>query len=246
VTGRRRQILDVLREQGVEPDEAARLVAEHRILVAGRPVLGLGSLVGAHDPVEIRDSGSWRPRGWRKLEAARAAWQSEVDGAVCLDLGSSTGGFVMALRDRGARRVVAVERGRHQLDVSLRSDPRVEVHEGTDLRRFAWPYPEQPEVVTADLSWISLCEVMCHLARLASGAREVIVLIKPQFELDGRARDRGVVRDDARRAAAIARVEECARAAGATVRDLLPTPVRGARGNQEYFLRMRFDCVSRG
>jgi len=246
VSGRRRPILEVLHDQGIGSDEAARLIREHRVVAAGRPILQVGSLVGAGEAVEVRARAGWRPRGWQKLDGALVAWGIDVKDRVCLDLGSSTGGFVMALRDRGARMVVAVERGQHQLDASLRSDPRVRVHESVDLRDFSWPYAGAPEIVTADLSWVSLCEVMGHIRRLASEADEVIVLVKPQFELGARARDRGVVRDETLRMAAVAQVRECARMAGATVWGLLPAPLRGTKGNQEYLLRMRFEANPRG
>lgn len=241
MSGQRRPILEVLAALGIGPDEAIAAVREHRVLVRGRPVLQVGSMVALDEPVEVRARERWRPRGWDKLDAALEAWGIDVQGKVCLDLGSSTGGFVMALVDRGAQMVVAVERGRHQLDAGLRGDPRVRVHEGVDLRAFSWPYGVQPEIVTADLSWVSLCEVMAHLHRLGGEAREVIVLVKPQFELDAQARRRGVVRDEALQARAVARVRACAEACGASVRGTLRASVRGAKGNQEHFLRMRFE-----
>jgi 23S rRNA (cytidine1920-2'-O)/16S rRNA (cytidine1409-2'-O)-methyltransferase len=180
-------------------------------------------------------------RGGLKLEAALDRFGVDVAGRDSLDAGASTGGFTHCLLSRGASRVIAVDVGYGQLAWSLRQDPRVVVVERTnvrDLRPEDLPY--RPEVVTADLSFISLRLVIPALARCASDPADLLLLVKPQFEA-GRDRvgDRGVVSDPAVWHEVLVAVGRACVAEGLAVTAAAPSPLLGPAGNVEFFLHVR-------
>lgn len=175
-------------------------------------------------------------RGGDKLEAALGRFAVIVAGREALDAGASTGGFTDCLLQHGARSVVAVDVGHGQLHERLRADARVASHERQDIRTFAHdPFA----LVVADLSFISLRSVAPHLAgRLAGPGADLVVLVKPQFEV-GRAvaaRGRGVVRDAAEWQKALEGVHSAMTAEGAAMMDAMVSPLKGADGNVEFLL----------
>ena len=156
----------------------------------------------------------------------------------CLDAGASTGGFTDVLLRRGAAHVVAVDVGHDQLVPWLRSDPRVTVREGVNVRYLTPAEVEPaPGLVVGDLSFISLTLVLPALARVAAPGADLLLMVKPQFEV-GRERlgSGGVVRDPALRAAAVLGVAEAAQSHGLRVRAVVASPLPGPHGNVEYFL----------
>jgi 23S rRNA (cytidine1920-2'-O)/16S rRNA (cytidine1409-2'-O)-methyltransferase len=177
-------------------------------------------------------------RGGGKLAAALEAWpQIQVAGRRCLDAGASTGGFTDVLLRHGAAQVVAVDVGYGQLDWRLRSDPRVVVHDRTNAR-YLEPATIGGKVAltVADLAFISLRTVLPALAGCTE--TELVVLVKPQFEV-GRARvGRGVVRDPGLRAEAVLAVAEAAAGLGLGTAGVLASPLPGPAGNVEYFLHL--------
>jgi 23S rRNA (cytidine1920-2'-O)/16S rRNA (cytidine1409-2'-O)-methyltransferase len=178
-------------------------------------------------------------RGGEKLAGALDDLGLSPAGKICLDLGASTGGFSDCLLQRGARNVVAVDVGYGQLDAKLRDDPRVRVLERTNARFLTRAdVPEAVELVTVDVSFISATLLLPRVAEIAPRA-ELLVMVKPQFEV-GRERvgKGGVVRDDADRAAAVARVREAAEALGYVVRGEAESRLPGPKGNREVFLWM--------
>jgi 23S rRNA (cytidine1920-2'-O)/16S rRNA (cytidine1409-2'-O)-methyltransferase len=160
-----------------------------------------------------------------------------VDGARCLDLGASTGGFTDVLLRAGAREVVAVDVGHDQLVPALRADPRVRLHEGLNVRellpRHVGP---APDLVVADLSFISLAMVLPAIAGVVGPGTHLLLMVKPQFEV-GRERlgSGGVVRDRALHAEVVASVAEHAVLAGLRPLAVVPSPLPGPSGNREYF-----------
>jgi 23S rRNA (cytidine1920-2'-O)/16S rRNA (cytidine1409-2'-O)-methyltransferase len=178
-------------------------------------------------------------RGGEKLDAALERFGIDVDGLPAIDAGASTGGFTDALLQRGARRVSAIDVGRGQLHQRLRTDPRVEVFERTDIRdvdpdAVGGPAP----IVVADLSFISLRTVAGALLRLTEPGGHLVLLVKPQFEA-GRAeatKGRGVVRDPEVRRRALDDVVAAYEAAGATIIECMESPLRGAQGNVEFLV----------
>lgn len=179
-------------------------------------------------------------RGGLKLEAALRAFGLCVKGAVCADIGASTGGFTDCLLQAGASKVYAVDVGKGQLDASLRADPRVVCLEGVNARfldeRF---FPEPVALVTMDASFISL-RLLLPAVRASAPAAEVVALVKPQFEAGRRSVGKGgVVRDSAARESAVKSVCECACALGYTLLGRAESPVRGPKGNVEFLIHLR-------
>ncbi len=178
-------------------------------------------------------------RGGLKLEAALQAFRPAVEGAVCADVGASTGGFTDCLLQHGAARVYALDVGHGQLDSRLRADPRVVCMEGVNARRLqAGFFPEPVSLVTVDASFISLRLLIPAIAAAAPLA-ELVALVKPQFEAGRRDVGKGgVVRDPAVRERAVREVCEAAAALGYTLGGVLESPVRGPKGNVEFLVRL--------
>jgi 23S rRNA (cytidine1920-2'-O)/16S rRNA (cytidine1409-2'-O)-methyltransferase len=219
--------------------EAAELVRSGRVRVAGRPTEKPASLVAPDEPLVLEPApNGFVSRGGRKLDAALGGFGVSPSGRHCLDAGASTGGFTDCLLRQGAAAVVAVDVGYGQLAWELRTDPRVTVLERTnirDLRAADLPFP--PDLVVADLSFISLRTVLPSLAAVAGERAEFIVLVKPQFEA-GRSDvgKGGVVRDPEVWRRVLADV-----AAAFVERDLAPraamaSPILGPSGNAEFLL----------
>ncbi|PFG33407.1 23S rRNA (cytidine1920-2'-O)/16S rRNA (cytidine1409-2'-O)-methyltransferase [Sanguibacter antarcticus] len=161
-----------------------------------------------------------------------------VEGTDCLDVGASTGGFTELLLERGARRVVALDVGHDQLAPHLRSDSRVHVIEGCNARDLkASDLPWMPRLVVADVSFISLTLVVPPVLDAVAGDLDLLVMVKPQFEV-GRERlgSGGVVRDPALHQQAVRDVVASAHAAGARARAVIPSPLPGPHGNREFFV----------
>ena len=179
-------------------------------------------------------------RGGHKLAHGLDHFQVDPAGRICVDLGASTGGFTDCLLQRGATRVFAIDVGYGQLDWKLRSDPRVVVMERTNARHLEG-LPEQPALVVGDLSFISLRLILPAIARIVGSDTDAVLLIKPQFEAGPEGLKKGgIVRDDATRSAAIARVVDDAAALGFTVLGTVPSPIAGARsGNIEELVHLR-------
>lgn len=205
---------------------------------AGKP----GHLVPLDCRIEVAGKLPYVSRAGKKLEAALDEFNIEVLGKVCLDIGASTGGFTDCLLQHGAARVYAVDVGRGQLDARLVADPRVVVVDDTNARALVpGDLPELVDVVTMDLSFISLTKVMPAARSLLSPtALAVIALVKPQFEAGREAVGRkGVVRDPAVWRDCIVRVVECARPLALRADGVIPSPIRGPKGNTEFLLLLR-------
>jgi len=221
---------------------AAGLVGEGRVLVAGVPARKPSVPVTATSSIAVEpgEYDHYVSRGAIKLLGALAAFTPaglRIDGRRCLDAGSSTGGFTQVLLERGAAAVVAVDVGTDQLAAELRGDSRVEVHEQTNLRTARPGSLGSPaDVVVADLSFISLVMVLPALRALAIPTADFLLMVKPQFEVG---RDQlgsgGIVREPARRAAAVEGVARAAAALGLGTRGVVASTLPGTNGNVEVF-----------
>jgi len=232
-------------------EQAVELVSAGRVRVGGAAATKAATAVGPGTAlaVEAPPDGSPRyaSRGGHKLAGALDAFAPSglaVAGRHCLDAGASTGGFTDVLLRRGAASVLAVDVGYGQLVWALRTDPRVRVLDRTNVRALdpaAIDVP--PELVVADLSFISLGLVLPALRRCAKATADLVVLVKPQFEVGRDALGAGgVVRDPALRAAAVAGVAEQVRGAGLGTAGVTASPLPGPAGNVEYFLWLRADA----
>ena len=175
-------------------------------------------------------------RGGLKLEAALNAFQIDPAGFVCIDVGSSTGGFTDCLLQHGADRVIAVDAGTNQLVWSLRTDPRVEVREKTNARDLTLnDFDMRFDLAVMDVSFISVTKIIPAIISLLTPAGRMIVLIKPQFEVGrGEVGKGGIVRDPEKHERVVAEVNAFAESLGLKVRGLIESPILGAEGNKEF------------
>jgi 23S rRNA (cytidine1920-2'-O)/16S rRNA (cytidine1409-2'-O)-methyltransferase len=220
---------------------AASLIAEGKVSSAGQ-VLSKASIQVAEDRdlvVQHDEQDTYVSRAGHKLAGALDAFpEVSAQGKRCLDAGASTGGFTDVLLRRGAAHVVAVDVGHGQLVPQLREDPRVEVHEGLNVRYMSAADIGGPAALTvADLSFISLTLVVQPLAECTEPGGDLVLMVKPQFEIG---KDRlgrtGVVTSERERRMAVEKVARAALDAGLDLRGLARSPLPGQDGNVEYFL----------
>jgi 23S rRNA (cytidine1920-2'-O)/16S rRNA (cytidine1409-2'-O)-methyltransferase len=220
---------------------AEALIRAGRVLVDDAPLDKPGTRV--HPEARIRLRGSplrFVSRGGEKLAGALEDLGVDPAGRLCLDVGASTGGFTDCLLQAGARHVVAVDVGYGQLDSRLRQDSRVTLLERTNARHLqATQLPAEIELVSVDVSFISVRLLLPRLRELAPGA-ELLVLVKPQFEVGkGQVGRGGVVRDERLRASAVAQVREAAAGLGYALLGEAESRLPGPKGNREVFLWLR-------
>ena len=230
--------------RGLTPsrEQAQARILAGEVLVGDQKLTKPGSSVPIGAVIRLLgDAPPFVSRGGLKLAAALDHFQIPVVGRVCLDVGSSTGGFTDCLLQRGALRVYAVDSGSNQLDYRLRTDPRVRLHERTNARYLPpAAFGECVDLVTMDVSFISATLLLpAALAQLNPGA-VIVILVKPQFEA-GRSQvgKGGIVRDPEVHAACVAKVHAALVAAGGTPLGVLPSPILGGAGNQEFLLAGR-------
>jgi 23S rRNA (cytidine1920-2'-O)/16S rRNA (cytidine1409-2'-O)-methyltransferase len=175
-------------------------------------------------------------RGGLKLEAALREFQIDARGLVCLDVGASTGGFTDCLLQNGAAKVFAIDVGHNQLDWRLRTDPRVEVREGLNARYLdPQDFSLNFDLAVVDVSFISVTKILAALLPLLKPDADLVILIKPQFEVGrGEVGSGGVVRDKEKRIKAVANIHGFARSLGLELKGTMESPITGAEGNIEY------------
>jgi 23S rRNA (cytidine1920-2'-O)/16S rRNA (cytidine1409-2'-O)-methyltransferase len=175
-------------------------------------------------------------RGGLKLEAALREFQIDPNGFVCLDVGSSTGGFTDCLLQHGAKQVFAIDVGHNQLDWRLRQDPRVESREGVNARYLqAEDFPVKFDLIVVDVSFISLSKVLPALVGLVTQNGQIVTLIKPQFEVGrGEVGSGGIVRDETKRQRVVEEVTSAAGQLGLHCHKVIESPIHGAEGNVEF------------
>ncbi len=224
---------------------AATLIAEGLVSVDGTPVVKASTAVTDSSEISIAGADHYVGRAAHKLIAALDGFDVGVDGRLALDMGASTGGFTQVLRERGARRVLAVDVGHGQLAPSIEADPGVVSVEGYNVRHMtpqnlAEATGEQalPDVIVGDLSFISLELVLPAVAGVAAPTADIVLLVKPQFEVGRTAVRGGLVTDPATRADAVARTVWSAWDAGLGMLGILPSPILGTHGNSEYLVHL--------
>lgn len=231
-------------------ERAQALILAGNVLVDDQKMEKAGSQVA--DDASIRLLGEdlrYVSRGGLKLERALDHWKIDVRTKVCLDVGASTGGFTDCLLQRGAAHVLAVDTGYGQMDFKLRQDVRVRLLEKTNARYLTREALGQgAELVVMDVSFISATLVLPAVIRAAfpelteeRHGRQIVVLVKPQFEA-GREHvgKGGIVRDEAAQIAAVDRVRRALLELGATRTDTIESPILGAEGNREFLLHALF------
>jgi 23S rRNA (cytidine1920-2'-O)/16S rRNA (cytidine1409-2'-O)-methyltransferase len=207
---------------------------------AWKAVAKNGDEVPAEAPVELLDSAEARyvSRGGLKLEGALRTSGITVEGKVCLDVGQSTGGFTDCLLQSGAARVTGVDVGHGQLHAKLRADPRVVAIEKLNARELTADHVGSDfDLIVGDLSFISMTLVLPALVPRLKPAGDLLMLVKPQFELQpGQVGKHGVVSDPALYAFVEKRVRDCCASLGLKVRGWYDSPITGGDGNREFFM----------
>jgi 23S rRNA (cytidine1920-2'-O)/16S rRNA (cytidine1409-2'-O)-methyltransferase len=218
--------------------KALGLIMAGQVMVDGKAVVKAGTPVGDDAVVSLKPFNEFVSRGAPKLEAALDAFSVDARGMTAIDVGSSTGGFTEVLLKRGAEKVYAVDVGRSQLHWRLRNDPRVICLEGVNARLITREQvPEPCDMAVFDVSFISLRLVVPPVLALLKERASMVALIKPQFEAGRQQVGRGgIVRDPAVHASVVADMTSFFENLSLAVSGVIPSPVKGARGNQEYLL----------
>lgn len=241
----------LLVERGLSSRERAQaLILAGKVLVNGQKVEKAGSAVESDSEIRLLGEDlKYVSRGGLKLERALDHWSVDVAGKICLDVGASTGGFTDCLLQRGAGRVIAVDTGYGQMDFRLRQDARVRLLEKTNARYLTREQvSEVIDLIVMDVSFISATLVLPAVVGAAfsdttgeQSMRQIIVLIKPQFEVGRELVGKGgIVRDEKAQAASVEKVREAIISLGVTTTDVIDSPILGAEGNREFLLYAKF------
>jgi 23S rRNA (cytidine1920-2'-O)/16S rRNA (cytidine1409-2'-O)-methyltransferase len=243
----RRRVDTLLAERGLADSRTSAAASVRaglvRVGAGGKRAQKPGQLVTEDADLVLEERPRFVSRGGIKLENAIEALRIPIESRACLDVGASTGGFTHCLLQHGAARVVALDVAYGQLDWRLRRDPRVEVIERVNARHLnPADLPYAPELVTVDISFISLAKVLPALSGLLAPHGEVLALVKPQFELGrGRVGRGGVVREAADRREALVSVARAAGENGLRVRGFASSGLPGPKGNLETFIHCTRD-----
>jgi 23S rRNA (cytidine1920-2'-O)/16S rRNA (cytidine1409-2'-O)-methyltransferase len=242
----------LLVERGLVPsrERAQALILAGKVLVNEQKIVKSGAAIDPDAQVRLLGEDlKYVSRGGLKLEKAIDHWQINVAGLACVDVGASTGGFIDCLLQHGAAHVIAIDTGYGQLDFRLRQDPRVRLLEKTNARYLTREtLGQSADFVCMDVSFISATLVLPAVIESAfprdtdrRSGRQIVVLVKPQFEA-GRAQvgKGGIVRDEAAQLAAVEKVQQCLVQLGATYTDSIDSPILGSEGNREFLLYARF------
>lgn len=218
--------------------QAQALILAGRVRVGGRTLDKAGTAVSPEADVAVLEPPRYVSRGGDKLHGALETFEPPVAGALCADIGASTGGFTDCLLKNGAARVYAVDVGKGLIDLRLRTDPRVVVLEGLNARELTASHiPEPLDGAVVDVAFISLRLIFPPLSRLLKQGGWLLALVKPQFEVGrGQVGKGGVVRDKAKHRRVLVEIAEAARGEGLAVVGLVASPLKGPKGNREFFL----------
>ena len=236
--------LDVLLvERGLAPsrERARALLLAGQVRVNGAPSDKPGTQIAKDATIAIvGETLRYASRAGLKLEGALEDFVVSPTGKICLDIGSSTGGFTDCLLQHGAAKVHAVDVTTDQLDWKLRNDPRVRTIEINARHLRAEDIDEPIDLITIDVSFISVAKILPAIVAAAGSGAEFMILVKPQFELEKSAVGKGgIVREDAARERAVEQVKAAALNVGLEILGSRPSRVKGAEGNQEFFLHAR-------
>jgi 23S rRNA (cytidine1920-2'-O)/16S rRNA (cytidine1409-2'-O)-methyltransferase len=221
-------------------EKAVRYIMAGEVLIDGQRVDKAGALVSTEAEIELKGRSPYVSRGGEKLAHALDQFQTKVQGRICIDIGASTGGFTDCLLQRGAARVFAVDVGTGQIDERLRKDARVEVMEQTNARTLdPRLFGDQPSLAVVDVAFISLEKILPAVFNVLAPRGEVVALVKPQFEVGRESVGKGgIVRDPALHRAAVQRLARYSVIRGWHVLGVTASPLRGAKGNREFFLHL--------
>jgi 23S rRNA (cytidine1920-2'-O)/16S rRNA (cytidine1409-2'-O)-methyltransferase len=228
--------LDIeLTKQGIAPSrsQAESWIRLGKVTVDGRVITKPGHFVSSSAALKLQADEQYVSRAGLKLASVAMLLNLDFRDKIVLDVGSSTGGFTDYALKHGANKVYAVDVGTEQLHPSLRGNPKIELHEKTDIRDFRME--EKPDIIVIDVSFISLREILPHLAKELSGSHtQIAAMLKPQFEAGRDQTNKGVIKNDAVRRQILKDFEQWAKQYF-VVKDKRDSDVHGAKGNQERF-----------
>lgn len=229
-------------EKGLAPSraKAQALIMTGNLLVNGQVVDKAGKEVDPESEITVKETMPFVSRGGVKIAGFLDSEKIDVEGLTAIDIGSSTGGFTDCLLKRGAKKVYAVDVGKGILDVSLRNDPRVVVLEERNIRHMdPSEVGEKVDLAVIDLSFISLEKVLDKVREFMKDGATVLALIKPQFEVGkGQVGKGGIVKDPEKHRAVVERIKEFSVSAGYRVESVGESPITGAKGNREFWIRL--------
>jgi 23S rRNA (cytidine1920-2'-O)/16S rRNA (cytidine1409-2'-O)-methyltransferase len=203
------------------------------VLVNQKIITKAGHMVDDYDKLEVTAQEQYVSRAALKLASVADEFELDFTGKTVLDIGSSTGGFTQYVLMHGAEQVIAVEVGTNQLHPSLRQDPRIQLHEQTDIRNFK-NTSVKPDIIVADVSFISLREVLPSAVKLAKPAAQFVIMVKPQFEAGDSYKHKGVIKNDTIRRQILKDFETWVQKLF-VIQNKADSAVAGARGNRERF-----------
>lgn len=232
--------------------QAESFIRLGEVTVNGKVVTKPGASVSAQDDIRLTAAEQYVSRAGLKLASVAATLKLDFKDVVMLDVGSSTGGFTDYALRRGAKKVIAVELGTDQLHPKLRDNPRIELHEKTDIRNVWLRQTEQrveseelrvqidkPDIIVIDVSFISLREILPHISKLMTHNSVLVAMLKPQFEArQSSLKHKGVIKNDAMRRTILKDFEAWAQKLF-VIKDKADSEVAGAKGNRERFYLLR-------
>jgi 23S rRNA (cytidine1920-2'-O)/16S rRNA (cytidine1409-2'-O)-methyltransferase len=247
----------LLVERGLTPsrERARALILAGKVLVNEQKIEKAGASIDSDSTLRLLGEDlRYVSRGGLKLEKALEHWRIDLQGKICLDVGASTGGFSDCMLQHGAAKVIAVDTGYGQMDFGLRNDPRLRLLEKTNARYLeAYDIGAPADFIAMDVSFISATLVLPAVIRAASAGvsptcedvRQIVVLVKPQFEagreLVGKG---GIVRDESVQHAAVVRVETTLAELGCVRAEWIESPILGGEGNREFLLHSEFSPLA--
>lgn len=206
-----------------------------KVTVNGREITKPGHFVNEEADIKLNTSEQYVSRAGLKLASVAKLLGVDFKGATVLDVGSSTGGFTDYSLQHGAKKVYAVDVGTDQLHPSLHDDPRIELHEKTDIRDFTLPAGKCPDIIVIDVSFISLREILPHLAQNVAGkSTHIMAMVKPQFEAGKYQTNKGIIKNDGVRRQILKDFELWAKDLF-IIKDKRDSEVAGSKGNRERF-----------
>jgi 23S rRNA (cytidine1920-2'-O)/16S rRNA (cytidine1409-2'-O)-methyltransferase len=248
----------LLVDRGLTPsrERAQALILAGKVLINEQKIEKAGASVDSDSPIRLLGADlRYVSRGGLKLEKALEHWSINLPDKVCLDVGASTGGFSDCMLQHGAAKVIAVDTGYGQMDFALRNHPHLRLLEKTNARYLEPSHIGEPiDFIAMDVSFISATLVLPAVIRSVSAypdvtgnrTREIVVLVKPQFEagreLVGKG---GIVRDESAQKAAVTRVEKTLIELGCIHAEFIESPILGGEGNREFLLHAEFPALAR-
>lgn len=228
-----------LHEKGIVPsrEKAQALIMAGQVIVNGKVVDKPGYKIKGDERIEVKSLPKYVSRGGEKLEWAIKKFGLNMEKKVCLDIGSSTGGFTDCMLQHGAKKIYAVDVGKGQMDYKLRQNPRVVLYEETDARELTEEHlPEKVDLITCDVSFISLTKVLPNVLKFLKEDGELLVLVKPQFELSPKKVKKGIVREEKYKKEAIEKIVNFLKEKDFKILGITKARPKGTKGNEEFFI----------